>query len=175
MPADTERCRAVLIFHVDSGEVDGTDVSGLTMGVLADTPRLMADGNWRVGVFMDQAASEEQAEKLGAVFTGELGGPPEVLAPLIGEMLGIVTAPIKYENDGRRHRVRIGDLAEIEIIDFVPPQTPEGEVSKITGVFHPANSTLTMAQATASRVSAFGLDFANVGKNGHYAPFSWSA
>ena len=175
MPADTERCRVVLVFHVDSGEVDGTDVSGLTVGVLADTPRVMAEGNWRVGLFMDEAASEEQAEKLGAVFSGQLGGPLEVLAPLMGEMLGMETVPIEYEDDGRRHRVRIGDFAEIEIVDFVPPQTPEGEVSKITGAFHPANSTLTMAQATASRVSAFGLDFANVGKNGHYAPFSWAA
>jgi hypothetical protein len=175
MPADTERCRVVLVFHVNSGEVDGTDVSGLTVGVLADTPPVMADGNWRVGVFMDEAASQEQAEKLGAVFSGQLGGPPELLAPLMGEMLGMVSAPIEYEDDGRRHRVRIGDFAEIEIVDFVPPQTPEGEVSKITGVFHPANSTLTMAQATASRVSAFGLDFANVGKNGHSAPFSWAA
>lgn len=175
MPADTERCRVVLIFHVDSGEVDGTDVSGLTVEVLADAPQVMAEGNWRVGVFMDEAASQEQAEKLGAVFSGQLGGPPAVLAPLMGEMLGMVTAPIEYEDEGRRHRVRIGDFVEIEILDFVPPQTPEGEVSKLTGVFHPANSTLTMAQATASRVSAFGLDLANVGKNGHYAPFSWSA
>jgi hypothetical protein len=174
MPADVERCQVVLVFHVGSGEVDGTDVSGLTVAMLADTPQVMAEGNWRVGLFMDEAASQEQAEKLGAVFSGQLGGPPELLAPLIGEMLGIVTAPIEYEDDGRRHRVRIGDFAEIEILDFVPPQTPEGEASKITGVFHPANSTLTLAQATASRVSAFGLEFSHAGKNGCSAPFSWS-
>ncbi len=174
MPADAERCRVVLVFHVDSGEIEGVDVSGLSVAVLADTPRVMADGNWRVGMFMDEAASQEQAEKLGAVFSGQLGGPMEVVAPLVGEMLGMETAPIEYEDDGRRHRVRIGDFAEIEIEDFVPPQTPEGEPSKITGVFHPANSTLTMAQATASRVRAFGLEFSNVGKNGHSAPFSWS-
>jgi uncharacterized protein DUF1326 len=62
-------------------------------------------------------------------------------------MLGMLTAPIEYEDEGRRHRVRIGDFVEIEIVDFVPPQTPEGEVSKLTGVFHPANSTLTMAHS----------------------------
>jgi hypothetical protein len=175
MPADAERCRVVLVFHIGSGEIDGKDVSGLTVAMLADTPQVMADGNWRVGLFMDEAASQEQAEKLGAVFSGQLGGPPEVLSPLVGEMLGMVTAPIEYEDDGRRHRVRIGDFAEIEILDVGPPQTPEGEVSKLTGVFHPANSTLTMAQATTSRVNAFGLEFSHVGKNGHSAPFSWSA
>jgi hypothetical protein len=156
-------------------EVDGVDVSGLTVAVLADTPQVMADGNWRVGMFMDEAANEEQADRLGGVFSGQLGGPMEAFSGLIGENLGVEVAPIEYEDDGRRHRVRIGEFAEIEIEDFVPPQTPEGEVSKVTGVFHPANSTLTMAQATTSRVNAFGLEFSHAGKNGHSAPFSWAA
>lgn len=174
MPADAERCQVVLVFHIDSGEVEGVDVSDLTVAMLADTPQVMADGDWRVGLFMDEAASQEQADKLSAVFSGQLGGPMELLSPLIGEMLGMETAPIEYVDDGRRHRVRIGEFVEIEVEDFVPPQTPEGEVSKLTGVFHPANSTLTMAQATASRVNAFGLAFSNTGKNGHSAPFSWA-
>ena len=33
MPADAERCQAVLIFHVDSGEIAGIDVSGLSVGI----------------------------------------------------------------------------------------------------------------------------------------------
>ena len=175
MPADNDRCRVVLVFHIDSGEVDGVDVSGLSLAVLADTPPRMIDGNWRVGVFMDEAASEEQAGKLGAVFSGQLGGPMEAFAGLIAEDLGVEVVPIEYVEDGRRHRVQIGDYAEIEIEDFVPPQTPEGEVTKITGVFHPVNSTLTVARATESRVRAFGLEFSNTGKNGHSAPFSWAA
>jgi hypothetical protein len=165
----------VLVFHVDSGTVDDVDVSNLTVGVLADTPPVMADGNWRIGVFMDAAASQEQAEKLGAVFAGQLGGPMAMLAPLFGEMLGVQSAPIEYVEDGRRHRVRIGDEVEIEVEDFVPPQTPGGPVEQLTGIFHPANSTLTIARATASRVNAFGLRFDNTGKNGLSAPFSWAA
>jgi hypothetical protein len=38
MPADNERCRVVLAFHVDSGKVDGVDVGNLSVAVLADTP-----------------------------------------------------------------------------------------------------------------------------------------
>src|SRR6266545_4471601 len=110
-----------------------------------------------------------------AVLAGQLGGPMAMLAPLIGEMLGVQTAPIDYSEDGRRHRVRIGDAVDIEVEDFVPPLNPEGEVEKLTGMFHPANSTLTIARATASRVDAFGLQFDNSGKNGHSAPFSWAA
>ena len=57
----------------------------------------------------------------------------------------------------------------------MPPQTPEGPVEKLVGMFNPANSTLTIARATVARVSAFGLQFDNTGKNGHSAPFSWAA
>ena len=175
MPADVERCLVVLAFHIDSGEVEGVDVSGLNVAVFADTPSVMADGNWRVGMFMDAAASQEQADKLGAVFSGQLGGPAEFFVGLIGENLGVEVAPIEYTDDGRRHRVKIGDFAEIEVEDFVPPQTPEGEAYKLTNIFHPVNSTFTIARATTSRFNAFGHEFSNEGKFGDAAPFSWAA
>src|SRR5712664_2436328 len=81
--ATLDRCRVTLVFRVADGEVEGTDVSGLTVAALADTPKVMSDGNWRLGVFIDAAASDEQAEKLGAVFGGPLGGPVDMLAPLV--------------------------------------------------------------------------------------------
>jgi len=99
----------LLVFHVDSGEVDGVDVSGLTVAAVADTPKVMSEGNWRLGVLIDDAASDEQAEKLGGVFGGQLGGPMEALGPLIGEMLGSERVPIEVSNDGGTHRVKIGD------------------------------------------------------------------
>ena len=73
--ATLDRCRVTLVFNVKNGEVEGTDVSGLTVAAVADTPKVMTDGNWRLGVFIDAAASDEQAEKLGGVFSGALGGP----------------------------------------------------------------------------------------------------
>jgi len=174
-PADKERCLVVLAFHVDRGEVDGVDVSGKSVVVIADTPQLMADGNWRVGMIMDASASAEQAASLGAVFGGQLGGPMAMLAPLIGEMIGLESSSIDYVNDGRRHAVKVGEMIDIEIEDFVAPGNPSGEVERLTGMFHPANSTLTIAKATRSRVDAFGMSFANPDKNGHSAPFAWAS
>jgi hypothetical protein len=175
MPADQDRCRVVLAFHIDRGEVDGVDVSDKTVVVLADTPPVMSDGNWRVGLVMDAAASPEQAEKLGAVFGGQVGGPMAMLSPLITELLGMETAPIDYADNGRIHSIKVGDLMDIEIEDFVAPGNPSEEVEHLTGMFHPAASTLTIAKANRSRVDAFGMAFANEGKNGHSAPFSWAS
>lgn len=175
MPADQDRCRVVLAFHIDRGEVEGVDVGGRSVVVLADTPALMGEGNWRVGMVMDAAASPEQAEKLGTVFSGQLGGPMAMLSPLISEMLGVESAAIEYHDDGRRHSLRVGEMMDIEIEDFVAPANPGGPVERLSGMFHPASSELTIARATRSSVDAFGLSFSHVGKNGHSAPFAWAA
>lgn len=174
-PADVERCLTVLAFHINSGEVEGIDVTGLTVGMFVDSPRVMADGNWRVGLFMDAAATREQAGKLEAVFSGQLGGPPQMFAAMAGENLGTEVAPMQYADDGHRHRIRIGELAEIEVEDFVPPQNPGGEVYQLANIMHPVNSTQNIATATTSRFNAFGQKFSHEGKYAQSAPFSWAA
>src|SRR3954468_9541167 len=113
--ADYDRCRVTLVFNITDGDVDGTDVGGLAVAAVADTPQVMTDGNWRLGVFIDAGASDEQAEKLGGVFSGELGGPMEALGPLVGENLGVERAPIEVREDGLRHSVKIGDAIDFEV------------------------------------------------------------
>ena len=92
-----------------------------------------------MGVFVDDKASDEQAEKLG-VFSGQLGGPMAALGPLIGENLGVERAPIEVREDGLRHSVRIGDAVDFEIEDVVPFGVETGEPVRVVGMFHPAGS-----------------------------------
>ncbi len=157
--ATYDRCRVTLVFHVEQGDVEGTDVSGLTVAAVADTPKIMSEGNWRLGVFIDAAASEEQADKLGGVFSGALGGPMEALGGLIGENLGVERAPIEVREDGLRHSVRIGDAVDFEVEDVVPFGADTDTPVRLTGVFHPAGSELTVAHATRSRIDAFGVRY----------------
>src|SRR5207247_5493492 len=131
-----------------SGDVAGAEGSGLPVAAVADTPKVMTDGNWRLGVVIDEAASDEQAEKLGAVFSGALGGPMESLGPLVGENLGVLRAPIEVNEDGLTHSIRIGDDVDFEIEDIVPYGVETGEPAKLTGIFHPAGPELTVARAT---------------------------
>jgi hypothetical protein len=163
-----------MAFHVDTGKIDDVDVSGLTVGLFGDTPAMMVEGNWKVGLFIDANASEQQGAKLGGVFSGQMGGPMAGLAPLITEMLGIESMSIEYHNDGRHHSVRIGDGVAIEVDDVASPLAPDAAAPMLTGVHHPANSSLTVARSSASRISAFGYDIALAGKSGFSAPFSWA-
>jgi hypothetical protein len=172
--ADTDRCTPFLAFHIDSGEVEGVDVSGLNVAAVADTPRVMSEGNWRLGMLIDDRASDEQADKLGAVFGGQLGGPMEALAPLLGEMLGVDRASMKFSSDDGHHRLRVGD-GEVAVEDVVPFGVETGEPARVTGIFHPAGDSMTISKATSSHVSAFGIEIAHEGKSAFSTSFSWSA
>ena len=167
-------CRVTLVFTVREGQVDGTDISGLTVAAIADTPKVMTEGNWRLGVFVDDRASDEQFDKLVQVFTGQLGGPMAALAPLVGEVLGVERAAIEVVDDGLHHSVRIGDAIDFEIEDIVPFGVTTGQPIRFDGMFHPVGSNLTMAEAKRTRIDAFGISFE--GKTGlSTAEFSWAA
>jgi hypothetical protein len=170
--ATQERCRVTLVFNVKQGEVEGVDVGGLTVAAVADTPKVMSDGNWRLGVIIDGAASDDQAAKLGAVFSGALGGPMEALGPLIGENLGVRREPIEVREDGLRHSIRIGSSVDFEIEDVVPFGVESGQPARLSGIFHPVSSELTVARATRSRIDAFGSQYE--GRSAFSASqFSW--
>jgi hypothetical protein len=169
--ATLDRCRALLTYHVDTGDIDGVDVSGLNFALFLDTPPVMADGNWRVGLFLDGAASASQAEMLGTVLSGQQGGPPAMLAPLIGEMLGVVQASFEFDEDGAGHHVRIGDAIDVKVEDFSAGQ---GGPVRLVNVFHPSNTTLTVAPAKTATLATFGINWGREGQSGFSAPFAWS-
>ena len=173
-PATYDRCTAVFAWHIESGEVDGTDVSDLSVVLVIDTPRQMLEGNWRVGMFMDDRASEEQAEKLGGIFSGQMGGPLANFVPLISENLGMEVASIEHIDDGLRHRLRVGDAIDVEIEDLVSPLDPDGPLPKLTQTRHPANSDMTPARSLSARVQGLGIDFSGEGKSGISTRFSWA-
>jgi hypothetical protein len=167
-------CRVTLAFNIREGEIEGTDVSGLKVVAIADTPKVMTEGNWKLGVFIDEQATDEQADKLVQVFGGQLGGPMGALAPMVGEMRGVERARIEINDDGLRHSVRVGDAIDFEIQDIVPFGKENGEPVRFDGMFHPVGSDLTMAEAQRSQINAFGIEYQ--GKTGlSKSSFSWAA
>jgi hypothetical protein len=166
-------CRFALAFEVDSGDVEGVDVAGRSFVLIGDTPPDMAQGNWRLGVFVDDGASEEQVGKLGQVLSGALGGPPAALGPLLGEFLGIEQAPISIERNGTGHRVKVGNA-----VDYTGTRVliEGGEPVTLTNIVaHPAGPTLGLAPVSQSKVSAFGIEYSGKDLSGFSNPFRWQA
>jgi hypothetical protein len=172
--ATYDYCRVTLVFNIREGEIEGVDVGGLKVAAIADTPKVMSDGNWRIGMFIDDHASDEQADKLGAAFSGQLGGPMGALRPLVGELLGVERASIQVVDDGLKHSVRIGDAIDFEIEDIVPFGVDTGRPVRFDGMFHPVASDLTMARVKRSSIDCFGIQYE--GKTGlSTSEFSWAA
>lgn len=172
--ATYDYCRVTLAFNVREGAVDDTDVAGRRVVIIAESPKVMTEGNWKLGVYVDQEASDDQFDKLIEVFSGQRGGPMAGLAPLIGQIIGAERASIEMDDDGLRHSVRVGDAIQFELEDIVPFGKEDGEPIKFQGMFHPVAADLTMAEAKRSRIDAFGIAYE--GKTGlSYANFSWAA
>ena len=168
-------CDAGLVFHVERGQYGGTRLDGLSFAVLLHTPGPMIQGNWNVGVVVDEQASTEQRGALTAIASGQGGGPMAALGPLIGRFGGTEAKPITIERSGMRRSVSIPGVLDIAVEGIAGAN--QNEPIYLDNVAHPAASRLALAKASRSHMHAFGIDWDDTsGKNnGHFAPFNWSS
>jgi len=133
----------------------------------------MSEGNWSVGLIVDDRAKADQEQAITAIASGQAGGPMAALAPLIGKFLGAERKRIRFEKNGMRRAVSIPGLLD-QAIEGVPG-VAKNEPLYIDNTLHPANSRLALAKATRSHLNAFGLTWDDTSgrNNGHFAPFKW--
>ena len=172
-PATHDYCRFALAFQIERGDIEGVDVSGRTFVMAAETPPSMLDGNWRVGVFVDDGTTDEQMAALGRVLQGQLGGPFEALSGLIGEFLGMEREVIAIASTDGHHHVTVGNVVDYEGTQQV---TPTGDVVELTNiVIHPAGPTLGLAPVDRADNSPFGFTWSGTGLSGFANRFAWAA
>lgn len=118
-PATQDACDVLLAWHVTEGQKDGIDVSGLNAVMAMHTPKKMTDGNWKVALYLDDRATTEQSEALGAVFSGGAGGHLAALGPLIGQVMGVVPASISFDRTRGSLKATVGDFLSMESEELV--------------------------------------------------------
>jgi hypothetical protein len=167
-------CDVPLMVHIDKGRYGNTSLDGLNVVVVAHTPGPMGEGNWTVAAYIDERANESQAEALGMIFTGAVGGPMAAFSALIGTNLGVKRVPITYRVEGKRRSCEIPNILHMSVRPL-PSLRGEGqEIWAATG--HPFNPD-KLALAVGDKGNTFndqGMRFDNSGQNGHYAAVSWS-
>lgn len=168
-------CKAAVAMRIDKGQKDDVKLDGVSFIVLIHSPKAMAEGNFTVGLIVDERASDKQVEAIGAIATGAVGGPMAALAPLVGKVAGVEKRPIRFEKDGMKLSVKAGDLID-QAIEGVPGPARPGEPIYIDNTGHPVASKLALAKATRSKFNAFGIrwDDSSGTRNGHFAPFAWT-
>jgi len=168
-------CKAAVAMRIEKGSKDGVQLDGLAFIVMMHSPGAMAEGNITVGLIIDQAASDQQAEAISAIATGAAGGPMAALGPLVGKVAGVERRPIQFEADGLNRAVRAGELVDQACEGIASAGNPN-EAICVDNTAHPANSRLSLAKAKRSSFHAFGIDWNDTTgtKNGHFAPFAWA-
>jgi hypothetical protein len=146
---DGGTCDGTLSWHFDKGKIDGVDVSGLTLAILCHIPGNILKGNWRAVVFMDEKASPQQEEAILNAFTGKLGGPIAELAQLIGEVVAVERAPITFEVEKGKGRLRIGSAVTADIEPF------QGATGRDTTLHDTAFSSIPGSPAYVGKASMY--------------------
>jgi hypothetical protein len=121
------QCRGVAVFHVADGNLDDTDLSGVSVGLVNHFPSNLSAGGWKLGIVVDEGASDEQAGALDRIFKGEEGGPFADFAALTEDWLGMARGPVSF-SDGDRPSGSIGDSSWT----FEPLPGPEGSNTQTT-------------------------------------------
>jgi len=125
---DDGACDSFVAYHVERGEILGTDVSGLTLVKIVYIPGNVFAGNWRAVIYVDAQGTTEQQNALVKVFTGELGGALADLAKLVSENLDVRIAPIEYHIKEAQGTIRIGDVLSAEM---APYRSADGKPTKL--------------------------------------------
>src|SRR5689334_23298558 len=81
-------CTFVMGFQVERGRFGDVPLDGLGFVVDGFTPGEMANGNWSVGLIVDERATEAQREAIAGIASGNAGGPMAALSGLVGTFLG---------------------------------------------------------------------------------------
>ena len=128
-------CKGVAAWHIEKGHFAGrtnngsntnsnktdnnsVNLSNLNVILTVYAPGHMFTGpKWKIAVYLDEKANNDQKDALTKIFTGQAGGEffAEIF-PLIGEILGIKSVPIEFSIEGKKRRkIKISDIVEMEI------------------------------------------------------------
>jgi hypothetical protein len=142
-------CEGVIAWKIERGEIQGVDVSGLTLAVIAHIPGNVLQGNWKAVVAINDTATPEQEEAMLGVFTGQLGGPVADLAGLVGEVVAVERVPITSEIVEGKGRLIIGDLVEGDMEPY------QGATGATTALSETVFSTIPGSPAYISKATQY--------------------
>jgi len=112
---DNGTCDTIIAWRFDKGKIEGVDVAGATIAVIAHVPGNILEGNWTAAVYLSDGVTPAQEEAILNVYTGKLGGPVGDLVKLIGEVVSVQKVPITFDVQGGKGLLKIGTAGYAEL------------------------------------------------------------
>jgi hypothetical protein len=157
-------CRGVGVFRIAEGHLDQTDLSGVDFAFYNLFPSNLTAGNWKVGVVVDQEASDDKAQAIERILSGTEGGPFGDLAQFVGEFLGVQRARITYQ-DGDTPSASVEGMSEL---GFEPLRGVDGTPTTVKNAMFGFAPEYRIGRGSG-RSDAFGLGFEAIyGENAEF-------
>ncbi|RJG02216.1 DUF1326 domain-containing protein [Noviherbaspirillum sedimenti] len=173
---DNGTCDTIIAWRIDKGAVDGVDVSGNTIAAVAHVPGNILQGNWTAAIYVDDQASKAQEEALLKVYTGQAGGPVAELAKLIGQVVSVERAPIRFTVVGGKGELEIGKNYYAELEPYLGPSGgPTTLADTVFSTVPGAPVFVGKAPTYRSRNAALGIDLDIKNHNALQSTFAFDA
>ncbi|MBV8197668.1 MAG: DUF1326 domain-containing protein [Candidatus Eremiobacteraeota bacterium] len=116
---DTGNCLSFVAYNFDRGEINGVDVSGLTMINVCQIPgNVLVPKSWKVLILVNEEATDAQLQALLDAYSGKLGGPLADLAQLVAEVIGVERVKIRHDVRGGAGTLEAGDYLFAEMAPY---------------------------------------------------------
>ncbi len=168
----TGECTALVGWHIENGNFANTNLDGLNVALAVHSPGHMLEVKWRAAVYLDETASEAQKDALTQIFTGQVGGHTAMLVSFVGEVLGLKSVPIEYEANGKQRKLKIADVADVEIEGLQDQSGADVSINNALLGIAPGYPLL-VAKSKNLNYKDHGLQWEISGKNGFYSPFTY--
>jgi hypothetical protein len=170
-PPTEGNCKAWMAIAIDEGHYEGADLTGLNVGLLAEIPGRMAEGNWKVAAYVDERASEPAYQGLLKILSGEAGGTTGLFTMLVSEIIGAEREKVQIMREGPRRGLYIGRKVQGEI-EMIPGADPDHPVV-MTNTKYWMGPDVIAARGLKSKVRDYGRVWDLSGKSGEICAIDW--
>lgn len=118
------RCEFIIGYDVKDGHFGNISLNGVRAVIAAKYPNAIHEGNGHVVLFIDEKATEQQADAVVSILSGKMGGMPwEALAGTIKRFEGPVRKPVEITVAGERSSVRVPGAIDLSLTPLKDPVT----------------------------------------------------
>ncbi|MGH9991748.1 MAG: DUF1326 domain-containing protein [Nitrososphaera sp.] len=164
-------CRALTLYHMESGSYGNTKLDGLDVVYAASWPKAIHEGNGTCQLFITEKATKEQRDAIITIFSGKAkgDGPYAIFAGTFKFVLDPQFVDINVKIDGRRSTFSVPGILDVQLENFKNPVSGEEQDTRID---LPGGFIWKMAYCAKSklmRIVTPSLNFDDTGKNAFYS------
>ena len=187
-------CKGLAAWHIEKGLFTKNDrnssntknedannnsinLANLNVVISVHAPgHMLAGPKWKIALYLDEKANNDQKDALTSIFTGQVGGDFFVeMLSRTGEILEIRSVPIEFNIEGKKRRkIKIPAIAEMDI-EGLTGSDPNIESKVINPAFsNTPGIDPIIARAARHTYKDHGLEWDNSGRNAFYSRFTYS-